>query len=81
MQKRFSFIYTLFFSRPKEAVSWRCSINKVLLEILENLQENICAKVSFLIKFQTSNLAYRKSRTQDPGVEPKDGTLGWDTKV
>ena len=30
--------------------------NKVFLEILQNFQENICAKVSFLIKLQASGL-------------------------
>ena len=36
-----------------EAVVWRCSAEKVFLEILQNLQENTCARVSFLIKLQT----------------------------
>ena len=30
----------------------RCSVKKVFLEISQNLQENICARVSFLIKLQ-----------------------------
>ena len=29
-----------------------CSVKKVLLEILQNSQENICARASFLIKFR-----------------------------
>ena len=31
-----------------------CSMKKVFLEILQNSQENTCARVSFLIKLQTS---------------------------
>ena len=31
-----------------EAVVWRCSIKKVYLEISQNLQENTCARESFL---------------------------------
>ena len=31
-----------------EAVVWRCSVKKVLLEMLLNSQENTCARVSFL---------------------------------
>ena len=36
----------------KGAVSRRCSIKKVFFEILQNLQGNTCARVSFLIKLQ-----------------------------
>ena len=32
-----------------EAVAQRCSVKKVFLEISQNLQENTCARVSFLI--------------------------------
>ena len=35
-----------------EAVTRRCSIEKVFLEISQNSQENSCAKVSFLVKLQ-----------------------------
>ena len=35
-----------------EAVLWRCSVEKVFLEISPNLQENACASVSFLIRLQ-----------------------------
>ena len=31
---------------------WKCSVKKVFLEILQNSQENICGRVSFLIKLQ-----------------------------
>ena len=34
----------------KEAVSQRWSVKKVFLKILQNSQENTCARVSFLIK-------------------------------
>ena len=78
MQKLFLFIYALFSSQPKEAVSWRYSIKKVFLEILQNSQENTCARVSFLIKLKTCNLAYRKRRTQDPkaGAGTQDPRVG-----
>ena len=29
--------------KDKEAVSWRCSVKRVLLQISQNLQENTCA--------------------------------------
>ena len=32
----------------------RCSVKKAILEILENSQENTCARVSFLIKLQAN---------------------------
>ena len=35
-----------------EAVAQMCSIRKGVLEISENSQKNICARVSFLIKLQ-----------------------------
>ena len=40
-----------------EAVAQRCSAKKVFLESLQNLQENICARVSFLIKLQAWGLS------------------------
>ena len=39
-----------------EAVVPRCSIKKVFLEILQNSQENTCARVPLLIKFQAPGL-------------------------
>ena len=39
-----------------EAILRRCSVKKVFLEILQNSLENTCARVSFLIKLQTSGL-------------------------
>ena len=35
-----------------EAVAWRCSVEKMFLEISQNSQENTCATVSFWIKLQ-----------------------------
>ena len=40
-----------------EVVVWRCSIEKVFLEISQNSQENTCARASFLIKLQALALA------------------------
>ena len=37
-----------------EAVAQMCFVRKVFLEILQNWQENTCARVSFLIKLQAS---------------------------
>ena len=39
-----------------EAVVQWCSVKKVFLEVLQNSQENSCARVSFLIKLQTSGI-------------------------
>ena len=39
-----------------EAVVQRCSVKKVFLKISQNSQENTCARVSFLIKFQAWDL-------------------------
>ena len=44
--KQGSFIFLLF------AAIQRCSVKKMFLEISQNLQENTCARVSFLIKLQ-----------------------------
>ena len=33
---------------------WRCSVEKVFLETLQNLQQSTCSRVSFLIKLQAS---------------------------
>ena len=35
-----------------EVVAHRCSVKKVFLEILQNSQGNVCARVSFSIKLQ-----------------------------
>ena len=39
-----------------EAVVQRCSVKKMFLETSQNVEENTCARVSFLIKFQASGL-------------------------
>ena len=39
-----------------EAVAQRFSVKKVFLEISQNSQENTCARVSILIKFQRTPL-------------------------
>ena len=38
-----------FTTKTAEAVSQRRSVKKVFLEILQNLQENTCARVSFRV--------------------------------
>ena len=40
----------------QKAVARRCSVNKVLLKILQSSRESTCAKVSFLIKLQSQAL-------------------------
>ena len=37
-----------------EAVTRRCSVKNLFLEILHNSQENTCARASFFIKLQAS---------------------------
>ena len=44
------------FKTASGAVVRRCSIKKLFLEISQNSQENTCAKISFLIKFQVLGL-------------------------
>ena len=43
----------------KEAVAQRCPIEKVLLEISQNSQENACARDYFLIKLQALDSGLR----------------------
>ena len=45
-----------------------CSVKKVFLEISQNSQEKTCARVSFLIKLQSSDLQIFKKRNSDTGV-------------
>ena len=47
-----------------EAVVWRCSVENVLLEILQNSQENTCARVSFLIKLLACNFIKKETLAQ-----------------
>ena len=44
-----------------EAVIRRCPAKKVFLEILQNLQENICVSVSFLIKLQSPGFTKKET--------------------
>ena len=46
--------------KTTEAVFWRCSVEKVFIEVSQNSQENTCARVSFLIKLQASLQLYEK---------------------
>ena len=48
-----------------EAAIQRCSVKKVFLEISQNSQENTCARVSFLIKWQASDLQLYLKRDSD----------------
>ena len=38
-----------FSGSAQEAVAQKCSVKKVFLKISQNSQENICARVSFLM--------------------------------
>ena len=38
----------------RDAIVQRCSVKRVFLEISQNLQENTCARASFLIKLRAS---------------------------
>ena len=42
----------------EEAVTNRCSMKKVFLEISQNSLENTCVKVSFLLKLEASGLQF-----------------------
>ena len=50
----FEMSFSIVIYRTPEAVVQRCSIKMVLLKISQNSQENISARVSFLIKLQAS---------------------------
>ena len=43
-----------------EAVTRGCSVKKVFLKVSQNSQKNTCARVSFLIKLQTSGNFIKK---------------------
>ena len=51
-----------------EAVVRKCSVKRVLLEISQNSQENICARVSSLIKLQASGLQLYEKRDSGTSV-------------
>ena len=46
----------------QEAVAQTCSVKKVLLEISQNSQEHVCARVSFLINLQAPPVTLLKKR-------------------
>ena len=46
-----------------EAFIRRCSVKKVFLKISQKLQENTCARVSFLIKLQADACNYIEKET------------------
>ena len=47
----------------KEAVAQRCSLKKVFVEILQNSQENTCARVSFFIMLRPEVCNFIKNET------------------
>ena len=49
----FNYFYVL---EEPEVVAWKSFIKKMFLNIAQNLQENICAGVSFTIKRQAEGL-------------------------
>ena len=51
------------FLLAREAVVQKCSVKKVFLKILENSQENNCARVSFLIKLRAFKVRNKNTRT------------------
>ena len=60
----FSFLFYLFF-RPQidlgaQAVTQRCSLEKVLLKISQNSQENTSVEVALLLKLQASATILKK---------------------
>ena len=50
------FLPMVYLNEFKDAVVQRCSVKKVFIEILQNLQDNTCTRVSFLIKLQALRL-------------------------
>ena len=54
--------------RNPEAVTRLCSVKKLFLIILQNLQENTCDGASFLKKLQASALQYHSKRGSGGGV-------------
>ena len=56
-------LYLSVLKKRTEAVAQRCSFKKVFLEILQNWQENTCARVSFLMKLQVKANNFIKKET------------------
>ena len=63
LRKKLSDIHECQYFALPEAVSQRCSVKKVFIEISQNSQENTCARVSFLIKLQASASNFIKKET------------------
>ena len=55
-------VFAMFSFFITEAVTQRCSVKKVFLEISQNLQEKTCVRVSFLIRLQASYNLIKKER-------------------
>ena len=53
----------LIYLHGEEAIVRRYSVKKVFLKILQNLQENTCAKVTFSIKLQAESYSFIKKET------------------
>ena len=46
----------IYWMKLLEAVTQKYSVKKVFLQISQNSQENTCARVSFLMKLQASDI-------------------------
>ena len=74
-------IYTYFTSvwniwyRTSRSSHWRYSIKKVLLKTLKNLQENTCARVSFLIKCRPKGYSFIKKETLEQDFSCEFGEI------
>ena len=58
MYLELSLIFIMKLYYVLEAVTQRCSVKKVFLEISKNSHENTCARISFLVKLQASGLQF-----------------------
>ena len=63
MCKKLFAVVTLFWCLYTEAAIGGVLLKMVFLEILQNWQENTCARVSFLIKLQALALNFIKKET------------------
>ena len=54
---------SIFLNTDTESILQRCSVKKVFLEILQNSQQNTCARVSFLITLQAEVCNFIKKET------------------
>ena len=58
----------MFAKKIQNQPSRGVSVKKVFLEVLQNSQENTCARVSFLIKLQVSGLQLYFKRDSGTGA-------------